>query len=119
MDSTPLPFFVGSQRFVLAVKDYDICMYFYESIVNFKIVNSWNRSPGDRGTIYRIGDASFELIESGENPANLIGAYLYLNTEIDIPIQNTPWGHRNFSILDPVGMKLKFFSGIESPYIYE
>jgi hypothetical protein len=73
-----------------------------------------------------MGNTHLEILPGEEDPKTT-GTYIYIptdsadkvleelpkNIKIISPIQSYPWGHRNFTIADPVGTQLKFFSLVE------
>ena len=115
--------FKGNSRVAISVKDYDECLSFYQDVLDLKIIKSWNRSETDQGIVYQLDQIHLELLKGDENPPPN-GAYLYIElkdvdelynqikdkVDIVLPIKDQPWGHRNFSIKDPAGNILKFFS---------
>lgn len=105
---------------------YDECRSFYENVLCWPIFKEWNRGPLDRGVVYAIEGALLELLSSREFGATKFDGsfYLYVETkELDslqsmlekagyspTKIQSFKWGHNSFSIKDPAGFVLKFFS---------
>jgi catechol 2,3-dioxygenase-like lactoylglutathione lyase family enzyme len=113
----------GAVRVAVVTNDYDTCRLFYETNFGFPINTEWDRSPGDRGVVYEIGTTHLELLEGDKNSIG-DGVYLYIPVEdvdllyarlskvmdITTPIATQSWGHRNFGVHDPAGLKLKFYS---------
>jgi catechol 2,3-dioxygenase-like lactoylglutathione lyase family enzyme len=119
---------IGSARTVYFVRDFEQCRQFYEQILGLEIDCEWDHRPdytghAYRGVVYRLCSTHLELLESSRNPSP-DGAYLYIQVkDVDVlwgdmskvarvlePIASNPWGHRNFTIADPAGIRLKFYS---------
>ncbi len=115
----------GPSRVVFTVKSYDQCRAFYDKVLKFPIDTEWNRGHGDRGVVYVVGSAHLELLEGDHSPVNN-DVYLYIpvrdidalwvglkdHAQVVAPIATQPWGHRNFMIRDPAGIRLKFYSEV-------
>ncbi len=113
----------GPTRVVFKVKSFDQCRAFYEKQLELHVEREWDRGPGDRGVVYELGPTHLELIEADHDPTG-DDTYLYIPVEdvdatweslsetarVVAPIASQPWGHRNFMIMDPAGVKLKFFT---------
>ena len=113
----------GNSRVVFVVKSYEPCRAVYERSLELPIHREWDRGPGDRGAIYVLGTFHLELLEGDRDPTgegiylcvpvenvDALWARLTGSTEVIDPIETQPWGHRNFTIRDPSGAKIKFFS---------
>jgi uncharacterized glyoxalase superfamily protein PhnB len=73
--------------------------------------------------VFGLGKTRLEILESRDEPVSE-GFYVYVEVDdvnklwnklskteaIADPIATRPWKHRNFSIKDPAGYKVKFFS---------
>ena len=98
---------------------------FYEKDLGLNIVKEWDHGCGELGVVYTVGGVLLEMLQSTSLPPN-DSFYLYIKVE-DVEelwrhlsgkigldkiedLQTQPWGHRNFSIRDPNGYRLKFFS---------
>ena len=115
----------GPSRAVFVIKSFDKCRKFYEGFLGLPIDSEWNRGPGDRGVVYEVGTTHLELLE-GDHDQTDDGVYLYIPVEdvdavwawlasaaeVVVPIATHIWGHRNFMIRDPAGVKLKFYSPV-------
>ena len=117
--------FKEESRIVFIVKEYQRTRDFYEKTVGLCIVSEWDRTKGDRGVVYQLGSTHLEILEGDISPLTQ-GFYVYLEVEdidalwerlsgtVEIvdAIGTRPWGHRNFSIKDPNGFTIKFFSRV-------
>jgi catechol 2,3-dioxygenase-like lactoylglutathione lyase family enzyme len=115
--------FKDEVRIVLISKQYSETRQFYEEILNLRVLKEWDHGEGRLGVVYAIGNTCLEILQG---PASSIIAdfYIYIKVgdidklwevlqnrvSIEDSIMTQPWGHRNFSIRDPNGYKLKFFS---------
>ena len=115
---------IGPSRVVFSVKSYDRCRAFYEGCLGLPVDREWDR-PGHRGVVYDLGSTHLELIEGLRDPFNetayicipvddvdALWSVLAKSASVDTPITTHNWGHRNFTIFDPAGVRLKFFSEI-------
>ncbi len=123
---TPL-YFSDELRIVFRVRKYDQAREFYEQTLGLSVLNEWNRSDSDRGVVYALGRAQLEILKADTDPI-AEGTYTYIEvTDVDAlweslagkvevidPIATQEWRHRNFSIRDPNGFKLKFFTKLNS-----
>ena len=112
---------------------YEATLAFYRDGLGLPVVESWDRSAGDRGTIFQAGDGRIEILalpamQDGDapwdyrSPAGVMMvievedvAGLYERTEArGLPIRQKldlqPWGHRSFVVLDPDGVGIYFFT---------
>lgn len=104
---------------------------FYEQILQLKVVSDWDHGDGKLGVVYEIGNTYLEILQAEisveEIQQTTNNFYLYLKVmnvdelwnklrmcaPVVDQIHTQTWGHRNFSICDPNGYKLKFFSEVE------
>jgi catechol 2,3-dioxygenase-like lactoylglutathione lyase family enzyme len=115
---------IGPSRVAFTVKSYDRCRACYEGYLGLNVDREWTR-PGERGVVYDLGPTHLELLEGPHDPVGEC-AYLYIpvadvdavwealsiNATVAVPITSHDWGHRNFVVLDPAGIRLKFFSRV-------
>ena len=115
--------FKDEVRVVLISSRYSETRQFYEEILNLKVLKDWDHGEGRLGVVYAIGNTCLEILQG---PARSTSAdfYIYIKVEdvdklwerlqnrvlVEDSIMTQPWGHRNFSVRDPDGYKLKFFS---------
>ncbi len=126
MNTSSLLRSTGELRIVHLTDAFDATRAFYEKTLQLVILSEWGRGEGDRGIIYALKDTQLEILE-GPPSAPSESFYVYIEVEdIDAlhaelsktceivdPLTTRPWKHRNFSIRDPGGLKLKFFSKTE------
>jgi catechol 2,3-dioxygenase-like lactoylglutathione lyase family enzyme len=121
-------------RFAYFTPLYDRTVAFLREALEFPVLGSWDR-PGDhRGTLFSAASATIEVLESGEEPSERPSGALpdgpFMVIEVDdvdalherlaakgVPIhaalRDKPWGHRGFSVLEPNGIEIAFFSWIQ------
>jgi len=115
----------GEFRFVFYTGDFDAAVAFYQNALGLKVCEQWNRAPDDRGVIFRAASGMIEILCSAGHSTPPRGAWLLIEVEhvdefyqqlrnMGMPIKeelwNTPWGHRKFTVSDPHGIDLSFFS---------
>lgn len=98
---------------------------FYENLLGLKVESEWNHAAGQLGVVYALSGIHLEILESADNAAEH-AFYIYSKVddvdtlfkelkdkaEIADTIATQPWKHRNFSIKDPNGYKIKSFSEV-------
>lgn len=124
-------------RFAYFTPNYEETLAFYREGLGLPVIDAWDRTPDDRGTLFGAAAGVIEVLalpDSGQSdhlwdrrPPQ--GAFmviqvdhvesLYLRAvERDLPIQETlkeqPWGHRGFCVREPNGLTLYFFSELEN-----
>ncbi|MEE8391279.1 MAG: VOC family protein, partial [Anaerolineae bacterium] len=100
---------------------------FYRNGLELPIVDSWDRGPAQRGTLFQAAAGIIEVLAlaPGEEYTPLQGGELaYEVDDVDewyqrvqernLPIRgelaDKPWGHRAFSVTDPDGIKVIVYS---------
>jgi catechol 2,3-dioxygenase-like lactoylglutathione lyase family enzyme len=110
---------------------FDDCVAFYGGVLGRPVHDEWD-GPGGRGVIFRLGGGLVEVEEvlgapgpGGTAPANvaisvetddLAGVHDRLvrgGVAIVEPPTVQPWGHRNFAVRDPNGLRVVFFERLE------
>lgn len=113
-------------RVIFTPSDYDRSIRFYGETLGLPVVASWN-DPDDRGTIFRAGPGTIELVArpsiglpSGFRLAIAVGDPDALRAEFrrrDVPVVDEPatrpWGYREFRVADPDGVILAFYSVVD------
>jgi catechol 2,3-dioxygenase-like lactoylglutathione lyase family enzyme len=126
----------GQFRFSYFTPDYDATVAFYHDGLGLPIVESWDRDPEDRGTLFGAASGLVEVLkrpESGDS-SHLWderlpqGAFVVIEVEDvelmygrviekGLPIQQElttqAWGHRSFCVREPNGLTLYFFSQVQ------
>lgn len=122
-------------RFAYFTRRYDETVAFYLNGLGLSLSHSWDRSPDDRGTVFRAASGMIEVLAyppSGEadhlfdaRPPQ--GTFMVIEVddvdamhrkavENELPIQqelkNQSWGHRSLCIREPNGLTLFFFTPI-------
>lgn len=113
-------------RFGIITKHYQRSLSFYSDDLGLQVINSWDRSETDKGTLFAFGNGVIEIIPSNKElpAADPIGVWLYIQVEdVDawyqraveknIPVLlkpvHEPWGHRRCKIKDPDGIQIGLF----------
>ncbi|HKQ61607.1 MAG TPA: VOC family protein [Candidatus Polarisedimenticolaceae bacterium] len=110
--------------------DFERSVAFYRDALELPVRGSWDRGPGDRGMLFAAGPGSIELLAG--RPASIPPRGVWIYVEVDdvdawharatgrgVPIahalEDTPWGHRRFHVVDPDGVEVGFFSQRAAP----
>jgi uncharacterized glyoxalase superfamily protein PhnB len=119
-------------RVLVSATDFDTATAFYGDVLGFPVEEHW-LDDDRRGTLFRCTSTGvMEIVEEPpgrpvETPCGVKVAIqvddvsaLYdriRQTDVEVvdPIDDRPWGHRNFEIRDPGGLPLVFFSVIPAP----
>ncbi len=118
---------VGEFRFIFRAKEYETSVTFYRDGLGLSVVDSWDRGPAERGTLFQAGSGIIEVLAlaPGTECVSLQGGELACEVddvdewyrcvqEKGLPIKgelaDKPWGHRAFSVTDPDGIKVILYS---------
>ena len=99
---------------------------FYSHVLKLNMFKEFQHDDAPSGVVYEMGSIYIELLELKTHNGYKSDSYLYVEVnnveqfynEIKLQyvvveeLEIFPWGHTSFSILDPDGNKLKFFSQI-------
>jgi len=116
--------------FTITTNNYDATIEFYSDSLELSIINQWQSAAG-RGALLRAG--ALGVIEVWSAPVGLFLAPMQgigIGIEVEdvddwygrlrakgLPVGKEPvgyaWGHRGFSLLDPNGVSVSFFSNPE------
>lgn len=113
-------------RFVYSTQHFDETVAFWLVDIGLDRVSGWDRAPDDRGAIFALGSGSIEVLTPGSGPTFGGCGGMYVLSEVDdvdawweeleargAPVtsrpQDRPWGHRDFSVTDPNGLRVGFF----------
>jgi len=122
----------GQFRCAFHAKDYDASVAFYRDGLELEVISTWDRGPGDRGTLFRAASGVIEVLslpglpdpDAASDYLPPQGVSVILETEdvsawyrrckekglsIEEPLVDQPWGHRRFVLTDPDGLRLYFF----------
>ncbi len=125
----------GQFRFAYFTPRYEETIAFYRNGLGLPVVEAWDRSPDDRGTIFGAASGLIEVaaLPQGDESDHLFdarppqGAFIVLEVDDvaaffqrvkqkDLDIQQSlkdqDWGHRNFCIREPNGLTIYVFSEI-------
>lgn len=122
-------------RFAFFARDYERTLKYYGDGLNLPIVDSWDRGPDDRGTVFGAASGLIEVLKlpRHQEPHDVWdyrvpqGVWVVIEAEdVDawykqvlkkrLPIKeqltDQEWGHRSFRLVDPDGIELFVFSKI-------
>ena len=125
----------GQFRFSYFTPKYDATVAFYRDDLQLVVLESWDRSTDDRGTLFTAASGIIEVLLRSEADASSHrwddrppqGAFMVIEvpdveqayqraTERRLPIQQAlttqPWGHRSFCLREPNGLILYLFSEV-------
>ncbi len=125
----------GQFRCAYSTPHYEATLDFYANGLDFPVLHSWDHGPDDRGTLFSAFSGIIEVLALPENPeedsvwdhrapqgvsigieVEDVDAMFDKATDRKLPIRETlgnrPWGHRNFTLIDPNGVAIYFFSEI-------
>jgi catechol 2,3-dioxygenase-like lactoylglutathione lyase family enzyme len=123
----------GQFRFSYFTRDYEATVSFYRDDLELPVVESWDRSADDRGTLFSAASGIIEVVFRPDNPASFHGwddrppqgafmaievvdveqAYRRATTRrlsIREQLTTQPWGHRSFCLREPNGLTIYMFS---------
>jgi catechol 2,3-dioxygenase-like lactoylglutathione lyase family enzyme len=124
-------------RFGYFTPKYEATIAFYRDGLEFPIVEAWDRTADDLGTLFGAASGIIEVVAlppSGQSDhlwdkRSAQGAFMVIEMENlaalyqraiakGLPIQqelkNQEWGHRSFCLQEPNGLTLYFFSEIQN-----
>jgi catechol 2,3-dioxygenase-like lactoylglutathione lyase family enzyme len=122
-------------RFSYFTSEYEATVAFYRDGLGLPILESWDRNPDDRGTLFAAASGVIEVLArpSGAEPAHLWdrrhpqGAFMVIEVEdvdaeyrravdrrlsIRQELADQEWGHRGFCLVEPNGLVLYLFGEI-------
>ena len=120
----------GAFRFVFFTPIYDETVAFFRDRLELDIVTSWDRAGDHRGTVFAAGSGQIEVLEleglerrpsetgtGGPFAAVEVADVDALHARVTAngaathyPLEDKSWGHRGFSVLDPNGVEIAFFT---------
>lgn len=112
---------------------YAAALRFYAEGLGLPLVESWDRGPDDRGTLFEAGVGRIEVLARPESEPTFAGSdfrtpqgvTLVLEVEdvaatfrraeaqglpLRTPLVDQPWGHRSFMVTDPDGVAVYVFT---------
>ncbi len=125
----------GQFRFSYFTRDYDTTVSFYRDDLELPVVESWDRSGDDRGTLFAAASGIIEVVFRPDNPSSFHGwddrppqgAFMVIEvpdvehayrraTERHLSIREElttqPWGHRSFCLREPNGLVIYIYSEV-------
>ena len=124
-------------RFAYFTPYYEETLDFYREGLGLPVIEAWDRTPDDRGTLFGAASGVIEVLalpDSGQSdhlwdrrPPQ--GAFMVIQVDhveslyqcavergllIQEPLKEQPWGHRGFCVREPNGLTLYFFSELEN-----
>ena len=126
----------GQFRFSYFTPKYDATVAFYRDDLQLVVLESWDRSADDRGTLFAAASGVIEVLLRSENPASFHGwddrppqgAFMVIEVpdvkqtyqraverrlSIQEELTTQPWGHRSFCLREPNGLTLYLFSEVQ------
>jgi catechol 2,3-dioxygenase-like lactoylglutathione lyase family enzyme len=122
----------GQFRFSFFTQDYEASVAFYRDGLELPVLESWDRSPDDRGILFGAASGIIEVLafpRSGhsfhfwdDRPPQ--GAFMVIEVDdlencyrravekgltIKQELTNQEWGHKSFCLSDPNGLTVYFF----------
>lgn len=115
--------------FIFRAKDYDKTVDFYRNQLECPVIQEWDNGPEQKGTVVYLGGLKVEMlaVTSGKGPiqpqgfelsieVDDVNAYYQQVQEKGIAIlgeiADKPWGQRAFSVNDPNGIKIIFYTDL-------
>jgi catechol 2,3-dioxygenase-like lactoylglutathione lyase family enzyme len=125
----------GQFRFSYFTPAYDATVAFYRDDLQLVVLESWDRSTDDRGTLFAAASGIIEVLFRSDTHASSHawddrppqGAFMVIEvpdveqayqraTERRLSIRQQlttqPWGHRSFCLREPNGLILYLFSEV-------
>ena len=122
----------GEFRFAYFTPEYDATVAFYRDDLQLAVVDSWDRSVDDRGTLFAAASGIIEVLSRPTGPGSSHlwddrppqGAFMVIGVpDVEeayrkvvarrLPIRQElttePWGHRAFCLREPNGLILYVF----------
>lgn len=126
----------GQFRFAYFASDYNRTVAFYREGLELPVLESWDRGPEDRGTLFSAACGVIEVLarpkkEDFEGPWDVRppqGPFMIIEVDdpearharavqkglpIRQPLTDQPWGHRSFCVTEPDGLVLCFFRDLK------
>ena len=124
----------GQFRCAYATDKYEETIEFYQRGLGFDVVEFWNRSDVDKGTLFSAASGiievvlrsteeshgewekhqpqGFTIVIETEDVQNLFEQISERGVPITEGLKDQKWGHRCFRVSDPNGVSLYFYSEI-------
>ena len=123
----------GQFRYAFFARHYEATIAFYRDDLALPVMESWDRGPDDRGTLFQAAAGMVEVMAFPPQPEEdapwdyrqpqgvwmvieveqvdqLYQRALARNLPLREGLKEQPWGHRSFMVSDPNGLTIYFFS---------
>ncbi|HLY10744.1 MAG TPA: VOC family protein [Planctomycetota bacterium] len=119
-------------RFCYFTPKYEETVAFFGDGLELPLVESWDRDPDDRGSLFQAASGIIEVVVRPSGPSSHRwddrppqGACMVIevadvdevhrrsvskNLPITQPLTNQSWGHRSFCLREPNGLSIYLFS---------
>ncbi len=127
----------GQFRFSYFTPAYEATVTFYRDGLELPVIESWDRNPDDRGSLFGAASGVIEVLALPKcgKPSHLWddrppqGAFMVIEVgdveekyllavkkglPIKQEIRDQNWGHRSFCVSEPNGLTLYFFTEIHT-----
>ena len=123
---------MGQFRFCYFTPKYEETVAFYRDGLELERLESWDRNPDDRGSLFRASGGIIEIVSRPQAPSEHHwddrppqGAMMVIEVDdvtdryrlvkekqipILEPLKDQSWGHRSFCVREPNGLTIYFFS---------
>jgi len=121
-------------RFAYFTPRYDETLSFYADRLGLPVLDSWDRTADDKGTVFGAASGRIEVLHrplDAAVPGHFFderspqGAFMVVEVDdvdachsrlkdngvpVEAPLQDQSWGHRSFVIREPNGLRLYLYS---------
>jgi catechol 2,3-dioxygenase-like lactoylglutathione lyase family enzyme len=128
----------GQFRFAYFTPAYEVTVAFYRDALELPVIETWDRHPDDRGTLFGAASGMIEVLAFPRSGAASHlwdarppqGAFMVIEVDqvedryrravdkglpITQALTDQVWGHRSFCAREPNGLTLYFFSETGRP----
>jgi catechol 2,3-dioxygenase-like lactoylglutathione lyase family enzyme len=115
--------------FIFRAKDYEKTVDFYRNQLECPVIQDWDRGPTQKGTVIHLGGMKVEMLAATPDKEPIQAKGFELSIEVDDvntfyqfvkgkgiaifgEIADKPWGQRAFSVKDPNGIKIIFYTDL-------
>ena len=124
-------------RFCYFTPKYEETVAFYAAGLELPLLETWDRNPDDRGSLFQAASGIIEVIVRPTGPSFHLwddrppqGACMVIevadvddvhrravanNLPVTQELTNQSWGHRSFCLREPNGLSLYIFSELSKP----
>jgi len=128
---------MGQFRFCYFTPKYDETVAYYRDGLGLPLIESWDRTPDDRGSLFQAASGIIEVVVRPTGPSSHLwddrppqGASIVIevadvdaahrravekNLSVAQGLVNQSWGHRSFCLREPNGLMLYLFSELSKP----